>query len=142
MSKTILLRCRLKNEANKTKGVVDIAVSGRQRDYVVVLNKKPKYNYFNNLKARKGVKFPWKTSKRDISNKHSKVDTSIILITKNELILNNRKITMAFRDHFAEIIPSINTFKWTWNVKGLVNHVYIIDRTLLKFYNHSSIKMI
>ena len=49
---------------------------------------------------------------------------------------------MAFRDHFAEIIPSINTFKWTGNVKSLVNHVYITDRSLLKLYNHSSIKMI
>ena len=49
---------------------------------------------------------------------------------------------MTFRNHFKEIIPSINTSKWPGNVKSLVNHVYFIDRILLKFYNHSSIKII
>ena len=61
-------------------------------------------------------------------------DTSIILIEKNELILNNRKIATTFNDYFPEIRPSLNLFKWPGNVKSLASNRDIID--------HPSIKMI
>ena len=93
-----MLWSKLKNKANKTKSDVDIADYKKQRNYVVALNQKSKYNYFNNLDVNKGVKTFWKTSKPYFPNKHSRGDTSIILIEKNELILNNRKIATTFKD--------------------------------------------
>ena len=109
---------------------------------MVALNQKSKDNYFNNLDVSKGVKFFWKTCKPYFSNKHSRGDTSIILIEKNELILNNRKIATTFNDYFSEIVPSLNPFKWPRNVKSLANNSDIIDSIVLKFNDHRSIKMI
>ena len=117
----------MKNKINKTKSDFNIAACKKQRDYVVALNQKSKYNYFNNLDVSKGFNFFWKTYKPYFSNKRSRVDTNIILIEKNELILNNRKIATTFSDYFAEILPSLNLFKWQGNVKSLANNRDIID---------------
>ena len=119
---------------NKTKSDVAIAAYKKQRNYVVALKQKSKCNYFNNLDVRKGVKPFWETCKSYFSNKHSRGDTSIILIERNELILNNRKIVTTFNDYFSEIVPSLNLFKWPGNVKSLASNRDIID--------HPSIKMI
>ena len=42
-----MLKSKLKNKANKTKSDVDIASYKKQQNYVVGLNQKSKYNYFN-----------------------------------------------------------------------------------------------
>ena len=47
-----MLRPRLKNKATKTKSDVDIAAFKKQQNYVVALNQKSKYNYFNNLELK------------------------------------------------------------------------------------------
>ena len=77
-----MLRSRLKNQTNKTKIDVDIAAYKKQRNYVVALNQKSKWNYFNNLDVSKGVKPFWKTCKPYFSKKHSRGDTIIIIIKK------------------------------------------------------------
>ena len=113
----------MKNKANKTKSDVDIAVYKEQRNYVVALSTKSKYNYFNNnLDVSKGVK-PfwktflenlfgkpfWKTCRTHFSNKQSR--RILILTEKNKLILNDWKIATNFIDCFAEIVPSLNLDK-------------------------------
>ena len=50
-----MIRSRLKNKAHKTKKDVDIAVYKNQRNYVLALNQKSKYNHFNNLDVSKGL---------------------------------------------------------------------------------------
>ena len=140
--KAIMLRSRFKNKANKIKSVVDIAAYKKHRNYVVVLNQTSKYNYFDNLDVSKGIKPFWKTCKSFFSYNRSREDTSIILIEKNELILNNRKLATTFNDYSAEIVSSLNLFKWSGNVKGLANNRDITDNTVLKLYNHPSVKMI
>ena len=67
-----MLRSKLKNKANKIKSDVDISDYKKQRNYVVVLNQKSKYNYFSNLDVSKEVKPFWKTCKPYFSNKHSR----------------------------------------------------------------------
>ena len=109
---------------------------------MVALNQKSKYNYFNNLDVSKGVKPFWKTYKPYFSNKHSRGNTSIILIEKNELILNNRKIATTFNNYFSEIIPSLNLFKCPGNAKSLSTNRDIIDSIILKFHDHPSMKAI
>ena len=61
---------------------------------------------------------------------------------KDELILNNREIATTFNNYFAEIVPSLNLFKWPGNVRSLTNNCDVIDSIVLKFHNHPSIKMI
>ena len=77
-----MLRSRLKNKANKSKSDVDIVAYKKQRNYVILLNQKSKHNYFNSLDVGKRVKPFWKTCKPYFSEKHSRGDTSIILIKK------------------------------------------------------------
>ena len=135
-----MLRSKLKDKVNETKSDVAITAYKKQQNYVVALNQKSKHNYFKNLDVRQRVKSFWKTCKSYFSNKHSRGDTSIILIEKNELILNNRKIATTFNDYFPEIIPSLNLFKWPGNVKSLASNRDIIDSIVLKFHDHPSIK--
>ena len=47
-----------------------------------------------------------------------------------------------FNDYSAEIIHSLDLFKWPGNVKSLANNRDIVDSIVLQFYNHSSIKTI
>ena len=70
---------------------------------MIALNQKLKCNYFNNLDMSKGVKLFRKTCKPYFCNKHNKEDTNIILIEKNELILNYRKIATTFNNCFSEM---------------------------------------
>ena len=109
---------------------------------MVALNQKRKYNYFNNLDASKGVKPFWKTCKLYFFNKYSREDNSIILIEKNELILNNTEIATTFNDFISEIVSLLNLFKWRINVKSLANNGDITDSIVLQFHDHASIKMI
>ena len=112
-----MLRSRLKNKENKTKRDVVNWFYKKQRNYMVALNQKLKYNYFNNLDLSKGIKHFWKTCELCFSNKHIRGDTSIILTEKDELILSNV----------------------SGNVTSLVTNLDIIDNIVLKFHNHSSI---
>ena len=52
------------------------------------------------------------------------------------------KIATTFNDYFAELIPSLNLFRWLGNVTSLAKNLDIIHSMVLKFHNHPSIKMI
>ena len=52
------------------------------------------------------------------------------------------KIATTFNDYFAEVLNSLNLFKWPGNITNLANNVDIIDSIVLTFFNHPSIKMI
>lgn len=53
------------------------------------------------------------------------------------------KIVTTFNNYFAEIVYTfLNLFKWPGNVTSLANDFDIIDCIVLKFDNHSSIKMV
>ena len=109
---------------------------------MVALHQKSKCNYFSNLDVSKRVKPFWKTCQPYVSNKHSRRDTSIILIENNELTLNNRRIVTTFNDYFAETVPYLNLFKWLGNAESLTSNLDIIDSIVLRFHIHPSIKMI
>ena len=68
--------------------------SKKQRNYVVALNQKSKYNYLNKLDRNKGTKPSWETCK--LSRRGF---TSIVLFEQNEFILGNMKIATTFNDY-------------------------------------------
>ena len=51
------------------------------------------------------------------------------------IILNNRKIA-------AKTVPFLNLLKWPGHVRSLANYLDIIDSIIMKFHNHTRIKMI
>ena len=57
--KVIMLRSKLKNQANKSKDRRDIKMHKQQRNLVVHLNKDRKYSYFSNRDIRKESKPFW-----------------------------------------------------------------------------------
>ena len=80
---------------------------------MVALNQKPKYNYFKNFNVNKGVKLFLKNLQKifflpnivETRRGEGLGRTSIILIEKNELTLNNRKIATTSRIIFQRSYP-------------------------------------
>ena len=84
-------RSRLKNKAKskskaKTKSRDGIFNYKKQRNLVVKLNKKSKFEYFNKYDPNKQGKPFLVNWKPYFSNKHSKADTKIMLFEDDELI--------------------------------------------------------
>ena len=86
----------------------------QQRDLVVRLNKDSKYSYFSNLDIRKESKPFWNACTPYFTNKHSRGDTSIMLVEKKkkkELILSEKKICSIFNTYFGNRVQSLNLFQ-------------------------------
>ena len=87
----IMKLIQLKNKANKTKSVDDLIKYKKQRNLVVKLNKNCEKVFFDNLETKNNSKSFWNKCKPCFFNKHSKGDSDILLIEKNELLLKNKK---------------------------------------------------
>ena len=90
LRKAIMLRSKLKNRANKSKDTRDIKMYKQQRNLVVRLNKDSKYSYFSNLDIRKESKPFWNACTPYFTNKHSRDDTSIMLVEKKEFLVKRK----------------------------------------------------
>ena len=90
LRKAIMLRSTLKNRANKSKDTRDIKIYKQQRNLVVRLNKDSKYSHFSNLDIRKGSKPFWNACTPYFTNKHSRDDTSIMLVEKKEFLVKRK----------------------------------------------------
>ena len=136
-----MLRSKLKNRANRSKDTRDIKMYNQQRNLVVHLNKDSKFSYFSNLHIRKASKPFWNASKPHFTNKHSRGDTSIMLVEKEELILSGKKIYSTFNTYFGNIVQSLNLFQW---LGSLLNNQWLCvkldktDATILKYQHHPS----
>ena len=87
-----ILRSKLKNKANKTRSTADIAGTKKQCNYVICLNTESKHNYVNNLDTKNRAKPSRNDWKPYFPNNRG--DTSIMLVEKDELILNEMKLTL------------------------------------------------
>ena len=107
LRKAIMLRSKLKNRANGSKDTRDIKMYKQQRNLVVRLNKDSNFSYFSNLDIRKESKPFWNACKPYFTNKHSRGDTSTMLVEKEELILSEKKICSIFNTYFGNIVQSL-----------------------------------
>ena len=141
----IMKRSKLKNIANKTKSASDIMNYKKQRNYVVQLNKKAKLEYLNNFDSSQESKPFWVKCKPYFSNKHSKADTDIILHEKGDIIFKNKEIANTCNEYFESIAESLDLHIWTessFNVPPSYTSDDDIDKILIRFVNHPSIKTI
>ena len=139
LRKAIMLRSKLKNRAR------DIKMYKQQRNLVVRLNKDSKFSYFSNLDIRNESTPFWNACKPYFTNKHSRADTSIMLVEKEELVLSEKKICSIFNTYFGNIVQSLNLFQWSGsllNNQRLCVKLDKTDATILKYQHHPSIKMI
>ena len=79
---------------------------------VVKLNKNCKKEFFDNLETKNNSKSFWDKCKPYFSNKHSKGDSDILLIEKDELLLKNKKVADVFNSYFQSITDSLDLFQW------------------------------
>ena len=107
LRKAIMERSKLKNKANKTKLPADINNYGKQRNYVVNLNKSAKFEYFNRYDCKDGKPF-WVICKPYFSNKHSKAVNDIVLNENGKLFLKNKEIADTFNNYFGSAIDDLN----------------------------------
>ena len=97
LRKAIMLRSKLKNRANKSKDTRDIKMYKQQRNR---LNKDSKYSYFSNLDIRKESKPFWNACTPYFTNKHSRGDTSIMLVEKKKFLVKRK-----FAQYSISILP-------------------------------------
>ena len=83
----------------------------RQHNLVVPLNEDSKYSCFSALDPRKESKPLWNACKHYFTNKHSRGDTSIMLVEKEELIISEKKDCSLFNTYFGNIVQSLNLFQ-------------------------------
>ena len=122
---------------------------------VVKLNRESKTQYFDNIQTTKNSKPFWDKCKPYFSNKHAHGDSKIILIEKENIIINknevvqketllvnNDEIAKALNNHFSETVEKLNTFKWPFNEKYENIHNEKLTTIIKKFENHPSIMKI
>ena len=80
--------------ANKTRATTDIVDNKKQCNYVVSLNTESKHNYVNSLDTKNRAKPSRNDWKPYFPTKLSRGDTSIMLVEKDELILNETKLPL------------------------------------------------
>ena len=135
----IMKRSQLKNKANKTKSVEDLIKYKKQRNLVVKLNKNCKKEFFDNLETKGNSKSFWNKCKPYFSNKHSKGDSDILLIEKDELLLKNKKVADVFNSYFQSITDSLDLFKWPLGSKDQIYDS--IDRIIDSFVTKRNYKI-
>ena len=91
----------------------------KQRNYVTKLNKTTKLKYFNNLKLDKDNKSFWEQCKPYFTNKHSKMDTDIIVNEKRGLLLKNKNVANIFNEYFGSIAESSDLHTWESEINNL-----------------------
>ena len=112
LRQAIMKRSGLKNKANKTENHLDIRNYKKQGNIVVNFNKEAKLQYFSNYGST-NIKPFWENCKPYFSDKHSMVDTDIILRENGDLILKNDKIANTFfNDYFGSILENVNLYHW------------------------------
>ena len=95
---------RLKNKANKSQLPVIYPNIKTQRSLVDKLNKKNKKEYLENLNVLTTSKPFWDKYKPCFSNKHTKGDSNIVLIKKDDILLMNKKIADVLTSYFDTYI--------------------------------------
>ena len=85
-------RSQLKNKANRTKQLEDITKYKKQRNLVLKPNKESKTQYFDDVQTSKSSKLFWYKCKPFFSNKCAHGDSKIILIEKENIIINKMRL--------------------------------------------------
>ena len=136
----IMKRSKLKNKANKTKSVDDLIKYKKQRNLIVKLNKNCKNEFFDNLEIKNNSKSFWDKCKPYFSNEHSKGDSDILLIEKDELLLKSKKVADVFNSYFQSVTDSLDLFEWPLGSTDQICDS--VDRIIDSFRFHPSINNI
>ena len=112
LRKAIMKRSRLKNKAKRTKAPVDIVNYKKQRNVLVSLNPRAKYEYFNEVSNSESSRPFWETCKPYFSNEHARGDSKIMLIESDRMLLKNEEVGKVFNQYFGHITDSLDLYEF------------------------------
>ena len=141
MSKEIMKESRLRNKFLNTKSDIDRKAYNKQRNYVASLLRNEKKNFYSSLdtKVVTDNRTFWKTVKPLLSEKvtkHSKIN----LVEDDKIISRDDQIAKKFSECFINI-PILNMLSNGYRCPDSPEQGIIL-RTLDKYKNHPSIKLI
>ena len=70
-------------------------------------------------------------------NKHAKVDTNIMLIEKDKILLKNKKIADVLNSYFDAVADSLDLFSWSTQTDN--ENTDALQNILKQFPNHPSL---
>ena len=135
LRKAMMIRSHLKNIANKSNDPKDMVSYRAQRNLVVNMNRKAKRLYFHS-ESKTCDKTFWSACKPFFSDK-ALSGSRTILVEKDEIISDDKKVATVFNDYFANITESLEISPW--NPSFLLPRDAPIESIYEKFRTHPSI---
>ena len=142
LSKTIMVRSRLRNKYLKLNTVESRDAYKKQRNHCVSLLRKVKKNFYENLNPSlitDNKKF-WTQIKPFFSDKTPRI-SNITLSEGNEIIGNPAICAEIFNNFFSDAVENLDIDR-TLHVECLINSDDSVENAIKKFENHPSILMI
>ena len=134
--KAIMTRTRLLNKYRKDNNAGNLLAYKRQRNFSVMLLRKSKKNFYNNLNVKRimdNIKF-WQTIKPNCTDKTLK-DERTTLVEGDKFITEEKNVIKIFKDHFEKIVETLK-----------IDHPILSDLTddpvlkaIEKFSHHASV---
>ena len=106
VSKTIMIRSRLRNIHNHNKTAENWELFRRQRNLCVTLRRKSIRNYFAGISQRESVKRTtfWKTIRPFLNRKDGLNNEPSSLFENGELVTKNDRIAEIFNEYYINIL--------------------------------------
>ena len=137
LRKAIMKSSRLKNKANSSKDLVNIANYKKQRNLAVSLKRQAKSKCFNEDPNTESSRPFWKTCRLYFPNKYGRGYPKIMLIENDKMLLKNEEVAKEFNQYFGHITDSLDSYEFP-DVR-VCEGQDDIDNIVYKFRNHPSI---
>ena len=141
LSKSFMLRSKLKNNFNKNPSPENERLYKKQRNFCVNLLKSEKKNYYNNLdlKVFTDNKIFWQSIKPLFSDKAKNVYKEIILVEDNDITSDAKEVAEKMNNFFLQAVENLAIVPYKYETeKGNKSDDNII-KIINKFTNHPSI---
>ena len=141
LSKSFMLRSKLKNNLNKNPSLKNERLYKKQRNYCVNLLKSEKKKYYNNLDLNvftDNKKF-WQNIKPLFSDKAKVFNKEIILVEDNNITSNDKEVAEKMNIFFLQTIETLDIEPYEYEIEQENQSDDKIINIINKYKNHPSI---
>ena len=140
LRKAMMTRSTLKNKSNKSGKTEDFEKYKKQRNLVVKMNRKAKFDFYRSIEPRSiaNEKTFWKAVKPMFSNGNP-MGEKIVLIEDEVIISDDAMIAECFNSHFVNITDSLGLDPMFKQIPNCIELDEKVEVALMKYRNHPSI---
>ena len=140
LRKAMMTRSTLKNKSNKSGKTEDSEKHKKQRNLVVKMNRKAKFDFYRSIEPRSiaNEKTFWKAVKPMFSNGNP-MGEKIVLIEDEVIISDDAMIAECFNSHFVNITDSLGLDPMFKQIPNCIELDEKVEVALMKYRNHPSI---